>query len=697
VSSINRWISTFSVAVLAVVVLAFANGTQSVSADSGPGGFMDSATGGGLRSKLSAGEMKTFLPDRGRFTFPSPYNTQGARITNGSDCGGQDCVHAVGYSYWSNMNNHVGSNTILMFVGLERRQGGAGPTLFSYDKNSGQVKNEGPLFSADSNFSMASGEGWYFSGTQPTKIYMNDGPRMLRYDVRAHTFETVADVSAKFGSDKYIWQMHSSNDDRVHSFTLRQNSNYAMLGCVAAFDTGELRFFPEKGDFDECQVDKSGRWLVIKENVDAKNGEDNRIIDLQSGSERVLLDQDGAAGHSDTGYGYMVAEDNFNPQPGAVRVWDFAKDVHGGEPVASVAGQGTLVYQLSSWDSGLGHLAHGNSKPGAAISQQIACSSNASRKNLPRVNEIVCYRLDGSMNALIVAPNLTDLDAAGGNGNGTDEYWKLPKGNLDVTGEYFIWTGNAGTNRMDVYLVHIPLDKLGGSSSPAPTPTPTPSPTPTPTPTPSPTPTPTPTPTPAPTPSPSPSPGPTTTQGQAVIWTNLKNVTANANSLTKSGGCGGCADAGASSQQTIANGSGYLEFAVSETDTLRFIGFSTGSTGTAAESIAAALRLQAGRAEVREKGAYKSEIAVTTGDVLRITVGGGSVKYSKNGAVFYTSNTQPAYPLVINTSLFDLGATIKSVTIGSSVSTVSSTSGSSTPATTTAAKTRRTHLGLRKR
>jgi hypothetical protein len=74
-----------------------------------------------------------------------------------------------------------------------------------------------------------------------------------------------------------------------------------------------------KGDFDECQIDKSGRWLVIKENVDGRNGEDNRIIDLQTGQESVFLDEDGAAGHSDVGYGYLVAEDNFYriPAPSA--------------------------------------------------------------------------------------------------------------------------------------------------------------------------------------------------------------------------------------------------------------------------------------------------------------------------------------------------------------------------------------------
>ncbi len=140
-----------------------------------------------------------------------------------------------------------------------------------------------------------------------------------------------------------------------------------------------MQFFPKKGDFDECQIDKSGRWLVIKENLDGRNGEDNRIIDLETGAEHVLSDENGAAGHSDIGYGYMVAEDNFNAQPGAVRVWRFDMDLRGGQP-ATQQGQGTLVYQLSSWDSGLGHLAHGNSRAGVGLDQQMACASNANRQ-----------------------------------------------------------------------------------------------------------------------------------------------------------------------------------------------------------------------------------------------------------------------------------------------------------------------------
>ena len=77
------------------------------------------------------------LPARGAFTFPSPYNTTAFRITTGSDCQGADCVSPVGYSYWNNINNHAGSDTMLVFLGLDRRKGGTGPTLFRVNKRTG--------------------------------------------------------------------------------------------------------------------------------------------------------------------------------------------------------------------------------------------------------------------------------------------------------------------------------------------------------------------------------------------------------------------------------------------------------------------------------------------------------------------------------------------------------------------------------
>jgi hypothetical protein len=109
----------------------------------------------------------------------------------------------------------------------------------------------------------------------------------------------------------------------------------------------------------------------------------------------------------------------------------------------------------------------------------------------------------------------------------------------------------------------------------------------------------------------------------------------------------------------------------------------SGSSGTAAGDIKFAFRLQSGRAEVRESGAYRSEIAVATGDTLRISVSGGTVQYSKNGAVFYTSSGAGS-SLQVKASLYDIGATLANVTIGSTTSATTSAAAASAAATTPA-------------
>ena len=645
---------------IAAGLLLFTPGAVSAQA---PGGFIESATSNGLRSRLSPGEIQAFVPQRGRFTFPSPYETTGVRLTNGGDCGGGDCVSYVGYSYWRNINNHAGSDSMLIFLGLNRQRGGSGPTLFSYNKNTGETRNLGPIFSADSPFSWSNGEGWYFSGSRPTTLYVNDSNRLLRYDVNSKAMETVFDVREHLGGDKHIKQMHSSSDDRVHSATV-QDSSWRMTGCVAYVeDSRRAVYVAAKGDYDECQIDKSGRWLVIKENVDGRDGEDNRIIDLQSGAEQVFFDRDGAAGHSDLGHCYLVDEDNMYGTPGAARVWQFGQDLR-------ASGQGTVVYNLANWDAsaGLGHISHGNATPGVPLGQQMACSSSAERQNLPRVNEIVCFRLDGSRTVLVVAPNMTDLNAAGG---GSDDYSKRPKGNLDPTGEYFIWTTNLGTNRSDAFIVRVPQQKLGlGSGGPAPSPAPT-APAPPPTASPEPAPTPAPSPGPATDPAPTPAPAPTPSASGLVRWMSLINASANGEGLIKTAGCDGCPDASAVSEQQIS-GSGALAFVASESASLRFVGLGTGGMGSGAGDINFALRLQNGVVEVRESGAYKTEARFAAGDTFGIAVDGGIVSYSKNGAVFYTSAARADHALRVHVVLFSANAAVGGVAMSRATTPASS-------------------------
>lgn len=364
------------------------------------GGIRSHATSRAMRDRLDL----NFIPNVGPFQFPV-YDTTGIRITKDSHT-----VIPNSYGYWRNINNHINQDSLLIFVNTVK-----GVKIFEVDKNSLQVTNGATL-------DIPIGE-WYWSALHPFKIYYRSGSQLLTVDVKTGHKETIVDIKNQFGANKYVFQAHSSNDDKAHSFSISDDNG--RIGA-AVFKNGEFSYYP--GVLDECQIDKSGTWLLIKSVT-----EDNRIINIDTGFERVLRNNDGAAGHSDNGFGYMVGEDDFAVLPHSIFKWDFRTSSK------------QLVYHLVEWGSGPGHISHCNApKP-------FAISSISSRYNYPRANEIVAYPLNGNLECLVVAPSMVDMDT----GVGTD-YDKMPKGNIDITGEYFFWTANRYGNRTDAFIVKIP-------------------------------------------------------------------------------------------------------------------------------------------------------------------------------------------------------------------------------------------------
>lgn len=165
---------------------------------------------------------------------------------------------------------------------------------------------------------------------------------------------------------------------------------------------------------------------------------------------------------------------------------------------------------------------------------------------------------------------------------------------------------------------------------------------------------------------------------------SLINVTATGNGLQKTSGCAGCPDASAVSEQEIASGSGALDFVAPESGSLRFVGLASGGIGTGAGDINFAVRLQSGVAEIRESGAYKTEVSFSAGDTFRISVEGGVVRYAKNGAVLYTSTSQATFGVRAHAIFFDMNATVSDVMVSSSgeASTVSPATVTPAPSTT---------------
>jgi hypothetical protein len=143
------------------------------------------------------------------------------------------------------------------------------------------------------------------------------------------------------------------------------------------------------------------------------------------------------------------------------------------------------------------------------------------------------------------------------------------------------------------------------------------------------------------------------------------NVVENAVTLTKNGGCSGCPDGTAVSNQQIT-GSGALQFSTDDSSTLRFVGLAASGIGTTPSDITFAIRLQASTAEVRESGTYRFEISFGPGDTFSIAVNNGSVTYAKNGSVFYTSTVSASGSLRAHAIFFDVNGSLRNVAFGGS-------------------------------
>jgi hypothetical protein len=145
----------------------------------------------------------------------------------------------------------------------------------------------------------------------------------------------------------------------------------------------------------------------------------------------------------------------------------------------------------------------------------------------------------------------------------------------------------------------------------------------------------------------------------AITWTHLVNCQISNGTLQKTTGCNGCADASAFSGQSLISGDGYLQLTADTTTTDRYCGLSYQANGPNYTAIDFAFHLSAaGYLEVREDNAYKTDVRYTAGDVLKVSIESGVVKYYKNGGLIYRSRKVPVYPLVADASLLTLNSTV---------------------------------------
>lgn len=153
--------------------------------------------------------------------------------------------------------------------------------------------------------------------------------------------------------------------------------------------------------------------------------------------------------------------------------------------------------------------------------------------------------------------------------------------------------------------------------------------------------------------------------GSYIQWVNKVGVVQGTNRKLTKVYTGGQWDSGAFGPNSIASGDGFLELVVDSTGTFnRMVGLSNTDADQNYTSIKYAFYLSTAQLEVRENGTQRATSTMAVGDILRIEVSGGSVKYYKNGALLYTSLLSLTYPLYPDCALSTSGCILPPVIFG---------------------------------
>jgi hypothetical protein len=351
-------------------------------------------------------------------TFVDPtFGTTLMRVTDETD--GKSCTNY--YSYWPTFN----LDSTRFFIACDNN-----PRLYKFDPVSFQILSKGPLFEhppAGSGY--LSTEDAIWSGTSANVLYGCVDQKLYSYDLATRNYTLIKDFSGDL-TEGYLSQMSKSLDDNVFAFT-RKDKNYKPAGYVVwRREPNKILAFAELANLDEVQVDKSGRYLVVK----AKFGgtADGQVVDLQTRAAENLTDPapDFSPGHSDNGRQIVVGHDNWNNQYTVRRL-------------AAPHQFKTVIGFGNDW-------AQSNHLSMLADDERWCVISNFTSGNFPPGpfrNEILQASTDGSQKVRRLAHHHSVYR----------DYWDSPRANISRDGRFIAFTSNwGGVSRRDVFIIRVP-------------------------------------------------------------------------------------------------------------------------------------------------------------------------------------------------------------------------------------------------
>jgi hypothetical protein len=553
-------------------------------------------------------------------TFRDPvFGTTIMRVTDERD----GAFNVTNYSYYPSFNKN--STRLFIIAGGEA-------SLYQFDPVNFRISGKRRLFTTSMpGGGFPGGEDAIWSGADPDVIYCHARLSIFAYNVVNNTYSLVHDFQGELVASELV-QMSKSIDDNAFGFHLKDAAS-KVVG-YAAWQRSENALYKEMtSDVNEVQVDKTGQYLyVITETEGTASAIEGRVVNLATRVVTDLTDgaPDFAPGHKDMGRGFVIGGENWNNR--------FLY-----RPLAAPHKFRSVIKFGNDWSVG-SHVSLLADDENWMLFGTFVANDLPSTKVFR--NELFLVSTDGTERVR----RLAHIHSV------YREYWDTPRATISRDGRFAAFTSNWGSKtRRDVFVVKIPANAMDESATrinPLPARTTT-----------------------APPPSgnlpsataPSATPLASNRNSgsrQKIVWAALVRCVAAGNNLQKTTGRDDSPDAGARSEQRIAEGEGYIEFAAVETNKTRYCGLARNGAGADFAGIDFAIKLTAmGIAEVRESGAYAGEIKYQSGDLFRISIEGEEVKYYKNDELFYTSLNAPAYPLVVKATLVNLNSRINNAVI----------------------------------
>jgi len=378
----------------------------------------------------------------GKLTDPT-FGTQIMRVTDSSD----GAELRTEYSYWSTFNEDNTKMLVLNGNGSHFLLG-FNPTTFTRG-----AKTLLPTVPPYMNFPDA-----IWSRLQTNVLLGRANAKIYAIDTTTMVYSLYTDMTSQLPANSYILQISISADDDVIAFTVKQNDTYALLGYGAWKRSTSEMYYVADTSFDEVQIDKSGRYLVVKTGFGSGEGAiEAEIVDLQVNPKTVVQLTDGApdhapGGHSDMGTGTAVGAANWSNSI----------------TFRSLATPHVFTHILSFGSNQTNYGMHlsflANNEDWILISTYTT-TGNA-RTNAFN-NELIMVATDGSQRVKRFAHHYSWVNS----------YYDSPRANVSRDGKFVAFTSNWGNSgRQDLFIAKVPSDPV---LLPSPTPSPTPTPTPT--------------------------------------------------------------------------------------------------------------------------------------------------------------------------------------------------------------------------